>query len=166
MTRLRGSIVVGSTALACAGPLMDARAQSRWSLRAEAGQSALHESTRRGSAAALRLTRDIGPGFLRAVGGVALAGADGGFGTLDVALELVPLPRSILTPVVALGIGGIAESEWRGGFGQVTGALEWRLSPRVRLRGAVQSGRHGENQLGPNLTTVGVAVRLGRPPER
>src|SRR3712207_8223548 len=109
MTTLRASIVVGSAALACAGPLTDAHGQSRWSLRAEAGQSALHESRLRGGAAALRLTADIGPGFLRAVGGVALGSADGGFGAADGPLALVPLPRSRPTPVLGLrgrGVGG------------------------------------------------------------
>jgi hypothetical protein len=166
MTGLRQSVAVGSAAVLCAMPLARVQAQSHWSVRAEAGQSALHSGSSDGGAAALRLAGHIRSGVVRFVVGAAWGGADGGFRTLDAALELAPLPRWRLTPVGAIGVGGIVESDWSGAFVHLTGGLEVRISPRLQLRGALQAGNHGENQLGPNLTTLGLALRLGRLPER
>jgi hypothetical protein len=162
VTRLARTLMAAAAAAGGAAPQARMDAQSQWSVRAEAGTSALHDDSNTGGALALRLARDIRSGFVRAALGFASGAADGGFRTVDAALEFVLLPRSILTPVGALGIGGMVENDWNGAFVQVTGGLELRIHRRARLRGTLQGASHGENQLGPNLKMLGIALRLGR----
>jgi hypothetical protein len=140
-------------------------APARWSIRAAAGRSAINRSANTGRVYALRLTRDVGnAGLGRVAFGYAHASLASDFNTLDVAVELVPLRRSIWTPTLALGGGSVYDHTSFDAFGLASGGIEVRLHPRLRVRGAQQWGTHRERgrwNVGPNLTTLGAALRLG-----
>lgn len=145
-------------------PTVEAGPQSLWSVRAEGGRSAMHSSDRTGGAWAVRVMRDFRSArFARLAFGVSSGAADEGFFALDLMMELAPLSRFPLTPVVALGGGLLGEPEWGGVFMQAAVGAELRVLPRLSVRGAQQWGSHG-GQLGPHMTTVGVALRFGSRP--
>jgi hypothetical protein len=140
-------------------------APARWSIRAGAGRSAINRSANTGSVYVLRLTRDAGTaGLARVAFGYAHSSLASDFNTVDVAVELVPLRRSMWTPTLAIGGGSVYDHASFGTFGLATGGIEVRLHSRLRVRGAQQWGTHRERgrwNVGPNLTTLGVALRLG-----
>jgi hypothetical protein len=138
---------------------------ARWSVRGDMGRSAINSSANSGNVYGLRLTRDVKNAGLARVGfGYAHGSLASDFNTLDVTVELVPLRRGRWTPTFALGGGSVYDHTSFDAFGHVAGGIELRLHPRLRLRGAQQWGTHRERDrwnVGPNLTTIGAAFRLG-----
>jgi hypothetical protein len=88
---------------------------------------------------------------------VTYSGVDGGFGTLELDLEIIPIQDFTVSPIAVAGIGLLAETDW-GGFtydGSV-GLVGWPAG-RISLVGLFQWASHGGIS-GPNGWYIGAEV--------
>jgi hypothetical protein len=133
------------------------QAQHRpWSLRVDVGNAEIHE-TDKSLGGRLGLDRDVDArGTLRL--GVALVVAD--MAGLDLGAEVIPFPRSLVSPFGSVGGGLMGEAGFGGTFGRVTGGMQLRANDRYTLRAFIQRGRHG-GQRGPHLMGAGFEYRFG-----
>jgi hypothetical protein len=154
-----------SAALACALALAvqpwlqphPVQAQHRaWSLRVDVGRAEIHKADQ-GRGWRLGLDRDVDPrGTVRL--GVALVVE--GMAGLDLGVEVVPLPRSIVSPFASVGGGPMGEEGFSGTYSRVTGGVQLRANDRYTLRAFIQRGSHG-GQRGPHLMGAGFEYRFG-----
>jgi hypothetical protein len=98
-------------------------------------------------------------GFLRAGLGLTYSGVDGGFLTIELDLEIVPLQEFVVSPIVAGGIGVLSETDWGGFTPDVSvGIVVWPAG-RLSLLGLYQWASHGCIS-GPNGWYIGVEASL------
>ena len=131
-----------------------------WFLRLEGGSTQIHDWGDTGPRFAFRGGRDLTRSGIARVGlGLTYSGVDGGFGTIELDLEIIPLRDFVVSPIVAAGIGVLAETDW-GGFtydGSV-GLVGWPAG-RFSLVGLYQWASHGSIS-GPNGWYIGLEASL------
>jgi len=131
-----------------------------WFLRLEGGGTQLHEWGETGPRFALRGGRDLlRSGIVRVGLGLTYSGVDGGFGTIELDLEIIPLQDFVVSPIVTGGIGLLSESDWGGFTPDVSvGIVAWPAG-RFSLVGLYQWASHGGIS-GPNGWYIGVEASL------
>lgn len=131
-----------------------------WFLRLEGGSTQLHDWGETGFRFAFRggrnLTRN---GFARVGLGLTYSGVDGGFGTIELDLEIIPLQDFVVSPMVAGGIGVLAETDWGGFTPDVSVGLVVWPADRFSLVGLYQWASHGGIS-GPNGWYIGLEASL------
>jgi hypothetical protein len=128
-------------------------------VRIESGQSEIHRPSRTGAAVALRAGRPLErTGVVRVELGATVSGADEGYVTAELGLELRPFAAARVTPVVGAGAGILAEPEFSGSVLRGTVAVEVELTTRTAARVGYQAAGHG-GERGPNVWFVGFEVR-------
>ncbi|MGH7673829.1 MAG: hypothetical protein ACREMV_01040 [Gemmatimonadales bacterium] len=133
-----------------------------WHVRFELGSAEIHSSERDGAWLGGRVGRRLdGRGVVRLDGGITWSSADEGFATLELGLELRPLPRAVVTPVLGVGVGVLAEPEFTGEELRAFAGLDVRVGAQLTLRAAVQRAEHGGEE-GPNVLFGGFQLGLGR----
>jgi hypothetical protein len=131
-------------------------------IRVELGQAEIHRPSGTGAEVALRVGRRLEPsGLARVDLGTSYSGADEGYVTLDVGLELRPLAATRGTPVVGVGAGLLVEPEFSGTVLRAGVALEVEVTIRTALRVGYQAAGHG-GEMGPRVWFVGLERRGGR----
>jgi len=132
-----------------------------WYGKIEMGRAEIHVHGAEGSWLAIRLGRRLDEsGYAWLDLGFTRAGADGGFGTLELGIELQPLPRAVVTPFLGLGGGILGESEFTGTMGRASLGVDARLQRNISLRVGIQGASHG-GEPGPNVIFGGCEVRAG-----
>jgi hypothetical protein len=155
---MRGSVLlalvlVGATAVAAAE-------DHPWLVRFQAGSAAIHGKPAdrwiegrvgRSVAADGRVLADLG---------VAGSPADTGFTAVTAGLEVLPLPRAVLSPFVRGEVGLLVE--WDGEYGGYVagagGGLALRLGERLGLRAGASWNVHG-GQSSPTVYYGGLQYR-------
>jgi hypothetical protein len=133
-----------------------------WFIEAEFGRADIHDREAEGNWLAVRVGRRLdASGYARLGLGYTTSSADGGFGTLELGIELQPLPRTVVTPFLGLGAGFLGESDFFGTMVRVTLGVDVRLQRHISIRGGIQRGSHG-GEPGPNVIFGGVDFRIGR----
>lgn len=141
-------------------PLAAQDATGPWYVRFELGSAEIHRAETDGVWVGGRLGRRLGErGTLRVDGGITWSDADEGFAALDLGLELRPLPRGRVTPVLGAGVGILGEPEFTGEVLRAFVGLDVRLGPRLAVRAAVQRAQHGGEQ-GPDILYGALALGL------
>ena len=115
-----------------------------WFVRVEGGAAKIHDRDPSSAWLGARFGRKIPRnGILRWDMGFAGSGADEGFFTFTGGIELQPVPRFFVTPVIRGEIGLLAEPE----FGGVvySGQFGLAINPArlISIRGVYQIGGHG-----------------------
>jgi hypothetical protein len=155
---LRLTMVARLTTLVVIAGAAPVSAQPLWSVRAEAGQSAIHDNPETAPAVSVHFARQPKAASpVRFAFGAAAGGADDGFLGFDVSGEFVALPTRVIRPVVGIGVGGLHESDWSGPWVHLSAALEVRVSSRIRLRASKTWGAHEESD-GPNFNMIGLSI--------
>ena len=145
---------------ASVSPPIEDSSYHAWFLRLEGGGTQLHEWGETGPRFALRGGRDLTRSGIARVGlGLTYSGVDGGFGTIELALEISPLQDFVVSPIVAGGIGLLAETDWGGFTPDVSVGLVALPANRFSLVGLYQWSSHGGIS-GPNGWYIGVEASL------
>ncbi len=133
-----------------------------WFIRPEVGSATMHGRDSLSAAwVGLRFGRKIlDSGILRWDVGFSLSGADEGLFTLEGGVEVQPLPRFVVTPLVRLGLGLLAEPEFGGGV--YAGQFGLAINPArvVSIRGVYQIAGHG-GEPGPDGFLGAIEFRWG-----
>lgn len=131
-----------------------------WFLRLEGGSTQIHDWGETGPRFAFRGGRDLTRSGIARVGlGLTYSGVDGGFGTIELDLEVIPLQDFVVSPIVAGGIGVLAETDWGGFTPDVSVGLVVWPAGRFSLVGLYQWASHGGIS-GPNGWYIGVEASL------
>lgn len=162
-----------SSSLATALPLLaqeregpqksnDEETPPAWFLRVEGGAAKIHDRDPSSAWLGGRFGRKIlQNGILRWDMGIAGSGADEGFFTFTGGIELQPVPRFFVTPLIRGEIGLLAEPE----FGGVvySGQFGLAINPArvVSIRGVYQIAGHG-GEPGPDGFLAAIEFRWGR----
>lgn len=133
-----------------------------WFLRVEGGAAKIHGRDPSSAWLGARFGRKIPRnGILRWDMGFAGSGTDEGFFTFTGGIELQPVPRFFVTPVIRGEIGLLAEPE----FGGVvySGQFGLAINPArlISIRGVYQIGGHGGAE-GPDGFLGAIEFRWGR----
>jgi hypothetical protein len=168
-----GTALLVSSSLATALPLSaqegegpqesnDEENPPAWFLRVEGGAAKIHDRDPSSAWLGVRCGRKIlQNGILRWDMGIAGSGADEGYFTFTGAIELQPLPRFFVTPVIRGEIGLLAEPEFGGGV--YSGQFGLAINPArvVSIRGVYQVAGHG-GEPGPDGFLAAIEFRWGR----
>ncbi len=139
----------------------DEKVPAAWFLRVEGGATKIHGRDPSSAWLGARFGRKIPRnGILRWDMGFAGSGADEGFFTFTGGIELQPVPRFFVTPVIRGEIGLLAEPE----FGGVvySGQFGLAINPArlISIRGVYQIGGHGGAE-GPTGFLGAIEFRWG-----
>ncbi len=139
----------------------DEKIPPAWFLRVEGGAAKIHGRDPSSAWLGARFGRKIPRnGILRWDMGFAGSGADEGFFTFTGGIELQPVPRFFVTPVIRGEIGLLAEPE----FGGVvySGQFGLAINPArlISIRGVYQIGGHGGAE-GPTGFLGAIEFRWG-----
>jgi hypothetical protein len=139
----------------------DEKIPPAWFVRVEGGAAKIHDRDPSSAWLGARFGRKIPRnGILRWDMGFAGSGADEGFFTFTGGIELQPVPRFFVTPVIRGEIGLLAEPE----FGGVvySGQFGLAINPvrLISIRGVYQIGGHGGAE-GPTGFLGAIEFRWG-----
>ena len=138
------------------------RALPPWYVKGEFGRADIHAQKAEGSWLAIRLGRRLdSSGYAWLDLGFTTSSADGGFGTLELGVELQLFPLSVVTPLLGFGAGIFGESDFSGGMVRFTLGVDARLQRHISVRAGIQRGWHG-GAPGPNVIFGGIELRIGR----
>jgi len=151
------STIAVSLSLLAAAPVT---AEDRpWVARLQLGGATIHEWEDARRWAEVRIGRRFAEGLLSIDVGLSGSRSGDGYAGLTLGLELLPLPRAVVSPYARVEVGGLYEPE-EGVVGTtgVGGGLVVRLDDLLHLRGGASLAVH-EGHRGPVVIAGGVELR-------
>ena len=130
----------------------------RWLAQFQAGSATIHEWGTSGVWAEAQVGRSFAGGLLSADLGLALSSSDEGYASLAAGFEVLPFPRTVVSPFARAEMGWLGEPEYGGYVAGIGGGVSVRLSDRLSLRGSATWGLHGDVE-GPVVYSGGLRVR-------
>ena len=152
---MRRSVLVLSLTLAAGAATAQ---EHKWVARFQAGSSTIHAWGPSGVWGEARLGRSFVGGVFSADLGLAFSGADEGYASLTAGFEVLPFPRSVVSPFARAEVGALGEPEYLGYVASFGGGLSVRLSEAISLRGGASWGAHGDVD-GPVVYSGGLQLR-------
>jgi hypothetical protein len=136
-----------------------ATAQERpWVARVQAGSSTIHEWGQGGAWGEARVGRSFVDGVFSADLGLAVSGSDEEYASVSAGFEVLPFPRSVVSPFVRAEVGALGEPEYLGYVAAIGGGLSLRLNQTISLRAGASWGTHGDVE-GPVVYSGGLQLR-------
>ena len=152
---LRQSTLVFLLGLTAAGTTAQERP---WVAHFQAGNSTIHSWGKNGSWGEARVGRSFRDRTLSADLGLAVSSSDETYRQLTVGLELLPFPRSVVSPFARAEAGLLSEPEYVSYVASVGAGLSVRLSDALSVRGGASLGTHGGVR-GPVVYFGGLQLR-------
>jgi hypothetical protein len=142
---MKQSAIALSVSLLAAAAM--AEEEPSWVARLQLGSARIHEWNDADTWGEIRVGRRFAGGLFSADVGPSGSHSGEGYVGLTLGLEVLPLPRAMVSPYARVEAGGLWEPEGLYATGGVGGGLAVRLSDRLSLRGgaswAVHSGVEG-----------------------
>lgn len=140
----------------------DDKVPPAWFVRIDGGAAEIHDRDPSAAWLGARVGRKIlHNGILRWDVGIAGSGADEGFFTVTGGIEVQPLPRFYVTPIIRGEFGLLAEPEFSGAVYAGQFGLAVHPARSVSIRGVYQIGGHG-GEPGPDGFLGAIEFRWGR----
>lgn len=134
------------------------RVEAQWQLGG--GIASIHSGNRTGAFVSGGLLRSLDdPGRLRLGGHASISTADEGYITLQLDVQIHPVPSAQVSPFVGVLAGVLGEPEYGGGVLTGIAGIVVPLSPTRGIRIAGGLASHGDTP-GPNFLLV--ALEFGR----
>ncbi len=133
-----------------------------WFVRTEVGAAKIHDRDPSSASLGTRVGRKIPRnGILRWDVGIAGSGADEGFFTVTSGIEVQPVPRFYVTPIIRGEFGWLAEPEFSGAVYAGQFGLAVNPARSISIRGVYQIAGHGGSP-GPDGFLGAIEFRWGR----
>lgn len=129
-----------------------------WVARVQLGKARIHEWDDADTWGEIRVGRRLAGGRLAIDLGPAGSHSGEGYVGLTAGLEVLPLPRAIVSPYARVEAGGLWEPEGLYLAGGVGGGVAVRVSERLSLRGGASWAVHGDVS-GPVVYSGGIELR-------
>ena len=153
---MKRSVLALSVSLLAAAP---ATAEEHpWVARFQLGSATIHEWDDADTWGEVRIGHRFAGGLVSADLGPSGSHSGEGYVGLTLGLEVLPLPRAVVSPYARVEAGGLWEPEGLYATGGVGGGLVVRLSDRLSLRGGASWAVHSDVG-GPVVYSGGVELR-------
>ena len=129
-----------------------------WVARFQLGSARIHEWDDFDTWGEARVGRRFAGGLFSADVGPSASHSGEGYVGLTLGLEVLPLPRAVVSPYARLEAGGLWEPEGLYATGGVGGGLVFRVNDRLSLRGGASWAIHSD-VLGPVVYSGGIDFR-------
>lgn len=152
----RAALAIAASLLVAPAPA--AAAADPWLVRLQLGSAKIHDYSDADTWCEIRVGRVLAGEWLSADVGPSGSHSGEGYVALTLGIDVVPLPRSIVSPYARVEAGSLWEPE---GFSAVRAfgvGLAVRASGRVAVRAGASWGAHGDDT-GPVVYSGGVQLR-------